>query len=99
MSKDFQHHIALIHGDKHLLEQVILNLSLNAITAMPEGGTLTVRRLMKLILDPLLGQPSVYVKVIDTGIGISKDVQDRIFDPFYTTQITEKGTGLGLIGI
>ncbi len=92
---DFHHHIALIHGDKHLLEQVILNLSLNAITAMPDGGTLQFET-DEIILDPLLGQPSVNVKVIDTGIGISKDVQDRIFDPFYTTQITEKGTGLGL---
>ena len=44
----------------------------------------------ELILDPLLAQPSVYVKVIDTGIGISESVKDRIFDPFYTTQITPK---------
>ncbi len=95
INTDFHHHIALIHGDKHLLEQVILNLSLNAITAMPDGGTLQFET-DEIILDPLLGQPSVNVKVIDTGIGISKDVQDRIFDPFYTTQITAKGTGLGL---
>ncbi|MYG00673.1 hypothetical protein F4212_16275, partial [Candidatus Poribacteria bacterium] len=81
--------------DKHLLEQVILNLSLNAITAMPDGGILKYET-DEIVLDSLLGQPSVYVKVIDTGIGISKAVQDRIFDPFYTTQITEKGTGLGL---
>ena len=95
IEKDFQHQISLIHGDKHLLEQVVLNLSLNAITAMPEGGSLLYGT-GELILDPLLAQPSVYVKVIDTGIGISASVIDRIFDPFYTTQITEKGTGLGL---
>ena len=95
IEKDFQDKIALIHGDKHLLEQVILNLSLNAITAMPDGGKLQFGT-GELILDPLLAQPSVYVKVIDTGIGISESVQDRIFDPFYTTQITAKGTGLGL---
>ncbi len=95
IEKNYQKHISLIHGDKHLLEQVILNLSLNAITAMPDGGILKYET-DEIILDSLLGQPSVCVKVIDTGIGISKAVQDRIFDPFYTTQITEKGTGLGL---
>lgn len=95
IEKNYQDHISLIHGDKHLLEQVILNLSLNAITAMPDGGILKYET-DEIILDSLLGQPSVYVKVIDTGVGISEAVQDRIFDPFYTTQITEKGTGLGL---
>lgn len=95
IEKDFQNQISHIHGDKHLLEQVILNLSLNAITAMPDGGKLHYGT-GELILDPLLAQPSVYVKVIDTGIGISESVRDRIFDPFYTTQITQKGTGLGL---
>ncbi len=95
IKRDFQDQIALIHGDKHLLEQVILNLALNAITAMPDGGTLLFRT-GEINLDALIGKPIVYVKVIDTGIGISESVQDRIFDPFYTTQITEKGTGLGL---
>ncbi len=95
IEKEFPDRISLIHGDKHLLEQVVLNLSLNAITAMPEGGRLQYRT-GELILDPFLAQPSVYVKVIDNGIGISETSQDRIFDPFYTTQITEKGTGLGL---
>ncbi len=92
---DFQDQIALIHGDKHLLEQVVLNLALNAITAMPDGGTLLFQT-GEINLDALIGKPIIYVKVIDTGIGISESVQDRIFDPFYTTQITAKGTGLGL---
>lgn len=92
---DFRDQIALIHGDKHLLEQVVLNLALNAITAMPDGGTLLFQT-GEINLDALIGKPIIYVKVIDTGIGISESVQDRIFDPFYTTQITEKGTGLGL---
>lgn len=95
IEKDYRDQIALIRGDKHLLEQVILNLALNAITAMPDGGRLLFET-GEINLDALIGKPSVYVKVIDTGIGISKSVQDRIFDPFYTTQITEKGTGLGL---
>lgn len=95
IEKHFQDQIALLHGDKHLLEQVIINLSLNAITAMPEGGTLRFET-GEMILDALIGQPIVFVKVVDTGIGIAAAVKDRIFDPFYTTQITEKGTGLGL---
>ncbi len=95
IEKHFQDQIALLHGDKHLLEQVIINLSLNAITAMPKGGTLRFET-GEMILDALIGQPIVFVKVVDTGIGIAAAVKDRIFDPFYTTQITEKGTGLGL---
>ena len=85
----------LILGDKHLLEQVVLNLSLNAIAAMPTGGVLTFKT-GKTEFDPLLGKAAAFVQVTDTGIGISKAVQDRIFDPFYTTKIAEKGTGLGL---
>ncbi len=95
IKKDFQEQIVPLHGDKHLLEQVILNLALNAITAMPSGGILRFQT-GDIALDALLGKPALYLKVIDTGIGMPKTVQDRIFDPFYTTQITEKGTGLGL---
>lgn len=95
IEKRFTEQITPIHGDKHLLEQVILNLTLNAIAAMPDGGTLLFKT-GETLLDTLLGKPIVYVKVIDNGIGISDSLQDRIFDPFYTTQIAEKGTGLGL---
>ena len=95
IEKDFQESMSPIHGDKHLLEQVILNLSLNAITAMPAGGKLEYGT-GELQLDPLLSQPSVYVSVIDTGVGIPESVKERIFEPFYTSQISEKGTGLGL---
>lgn len=95
IKKDFNDDISDIRGDKHLLEQVILNLTLNAITAMPDGGDLLFQT-GELPSDTLIGKPTVFVRVIDSGIGISESVQDRIFDPFYTTQITEKGTGLGL---
>ena len=95
VEKQFQPNLKRNHGDKHLLEQVVLNLGLNAIAAMPDGGVLTFET-GKIELDALLGQSAVYVRVVDTGIGILKTVQDRIFDPFYTTKITEKGTGLGL---
>ena len=91
----FQKDLYLIRGDKHLLEQVVLNLALNAIGAMPDGGVLTFTT-GEIEFDALLGKAAAFIQVADTGIGIPKSVQDRIFDPFYTTKITEKGTGLGL---
>lgn len=95
IEKRLESNLERIYGDKHLLEQVILNLGLNAIAAMPGGGVLTLET-GKIELDSLFGQTAVYVRVSDTGIGMPKSVQDRIFDPFYTTKISEKGTGLGL---
>ena len=95
IKKHFQEELDLILGDKHLLEQVVLNLALNAIAAMPDGGALTFKT-GEIEFDALLGKATVFVQVTDTGIGIPRSVQDRIFDPFYTTKITEKGTGLGL---
>ncbi len=95
IEKRLESNLERIYGDKHLLEQVILNLGLNAIAAMPNGGVLTLET-GEIELDSLFGQTAVYVRVSDTGIGIPKSVQDRIFDPFYTTKISEKGTGLGL---
>ena len=95
IEKHFQKDLYLIRGDKHLLEQVVLNLALNAIGAMPDGGVLTFTT-GEIEFDALLGKAAAFIQVADTGIGIPKSVQDRIFDPFYTTKITEKGTGLGL---
>ena len=95
IEKHFQKDLYLIRGDKHLLEQVVLNLALNAIGAMPDGGVLTFTT-GEIEFDALLGKAVAFIQVADTGIGIPKSVQDRIFDPFYTTKITEKGTGLGL---
>ncbi len=95
IEQHFQKDLDLILGDKHLLEQVVLNLALNAIGAMPDGGVLTFKT-GKIEFDALFGEAATFVQVTDTGIGIPQSVQDRIFDPFYTTRITGKGTGLGL---
>jgi signal transduction histidine kinase len=79
-----------IVANRDRLEQVFLNLIVNAIDAMPDGGTLTVH----------LTQPTselIEICIADTGIGIEPDVLDQIFEPFYTTKERGKGTGLGLL--
>ncbi len=69
-------------------QQVVMNLCLNAVHAMPGGGTVTVS---------LCGVPrGVVLQVTDTGIGIEEEVRKKIFDPLYTTSETGKGSGLGL---
>jgi signal transduction histidine kinase len=77
-----------IDGSPRDLQQVFLNLFLNAIQAMPEGGTLTVR-------GRTAGE-SVEVEVTDTGVGIPEESLGSIFDPFFTTKELGAGTGLGL---
>ncbi|MCX7794551.1 MAG: ATP-binding protein [Thermodesulfovibrionales bacterium] len=80
--------IPTIQGDHNQLKQVFLNLINNAIHAMPDGGTLTIR-------TGLLDKENVYIDVEDTGHGITPEILPRIFEPFFTTK-KEKGTGLGL---
>ena len=70
------------------LEQVVLNLVLNSIQAMPQGGKLSI------YTGYLKGLNMVFISIKDTGIGIEKENYDKIFEPFYTTK--DKGTGLGL---
>ncbi|MFH0823152.1 MAG: PAS domain S-box protein [Pseudomonadota bacterium] len=93
----------LINADPGQIEQVILNLAVNAKDAMPDGGKIVIRT-DKVVLDPascdiLHGlQPGNHavLTVTDTGHGMDRDVVDRIFEPFFTTKAVGKGTGLGL---
>jgi len=77
-----------VNGSGNRLQQVFLNLFLNARDAMPSGGMLEVRTSSQ--------NGSVQVEVTDTGVGIPNDILRRIFDPFFTTKATGRGTGLGL---
>ena len=79
-----------IYGDRRRLIQVFLNITLNAIDAMPNGGTL------KISLHNTQDREYVVADFTDTGVGIPEHKLTNIFDPFYTTKREGKGTGLGL---
>lgn len=83
---------ARVRANRGQLQQVLLNLFLNAKDAMPRGGTLAVST--RTAADA--GGGRVEVLVSDTGTGIPPEVRDRIFDPFFTTKGARQGTGLGL---
>jgi CheY-like chemotaxis protein len=93
----------LVRADPGKLEQVVMNLVLNAQEAMPRGGTLTLQTrtlvLDRTALKPHEGlEPGPYVSLVvrDTGVGIAPELLDRVFDPFFTTRTEQGGTGLGL---
>ncbi len=92
-----------IRADKRQLEQVIMNLVVNARDAMPEGGEIRVETVTRVLGDELRRDRAkvppgryVVVKVEDHGTGIPPDKLSKIFEPFYTTKRTGEGTGLGL---
>ena len=93
----------LVTGDATQIQQVLMNLWVNARDAMPQGGTLTARvenvmvteEEVRLHPKAKLG-PYMVISVIDTGTGIAPELMDKIFDPFFTTKPVGQGTGLGL---
>lgn len=98
---DIQDPLPATLGDSAMIDQVLINLAVNARDAMPDGGTVTVR------VEPVQANPPagpetrdtnswIKVSVIDKGCGVPIEIQDQIFDPFFTTKDTGKGTGLGL---
>ena len=82
-----------IKADPSQLEQVLLNLAVNARDAMPHGGTLTIQLGHT---TRATGHEAAELRVKDTGTGMTTEVRDRVFEPFFTTKEVGKGTGLGL---
>lgn len=96
-------HLPKICADAGMMEQVLMNLVVNARDAMPDGGKLIIRTSeITIDADYLRLKPQgklgdhVCLEVSDTGSGISPEILPRIFEPFFTTKGSEKGTGLGL---
>ncbi|WP_461478561.1 hybrid sensor histidine kinase/response regulator [Pararhodobacter aggregans] len=95
--------LTAIRADKRQLEQVIMNLVVNARDAMPMGGTIRIETEALHLLDEhehgrarLPAGDYALIRVIDQGIGIPADIIDKIFEPFFTTKKIGEGTGLGL---
>jgi len=99
----FADDLGRVKADPGEIEQVIINLAVNAKDAMPHGGTLTIatsnvdldEQYVRRHLGTLPGS-YVVISVTDTGVGIPKEIHEQIFDPFFTTKENGKGTGLGL---
>jgi len=90
LNVDLWVHPLMIKGDMRQLQQCFLNLTFNAMEAMPQGGQLD------LIVELNSERRKVCVKVRDTGTGIHPEKMPYIFDPFFTTKMEGEGTGLGL---
>src|SRR5476649_701645 len=95
--------LPLVQGDSGMIEQVVMNLVVNARDAMPRGGTLTVS-LMAMSVDTVFAETHpqaragrfVRLRVSDTGCGMDAATLEHVFEPFFTTKEVGKGTGLGL---
>jgi signal transduction histidine kinase len=91
VTRDYSEELPLVYADPDLMQQVFLNLCLNAVQAMPEGGSLTISTGVRKFRTR---RSLVDVSIRDTGVGIPRDLMEKIFDPFFTTR--SMGTGLGL---
>jgi len=102
ISSSLQEDIWTVDVDRSQIEQVLLNLYVNAWQAMPAGGNLHLQTANKTLDDSYIQAFSVipgnYVKfsITDTGVGMDSNTQKRVFDPFFTTKEKGRGTGLGL---
>jgi two-component system NtrC family sensor kinase len=86
--REFAPELPMVSGSQGQLNQVFMNLIINAIHAQSNKGSLLIRT--------FCSEDGVHVVFADKGVGIPKNIQERIFDPFFTTKEVGKGTGLGL---
>ena len=103
LQADYTSNLPAIHGDAGMMEQIILNLAVNARDAMPGGGRLVISTGTGVVDKKMAREnpeaqpgPYVYLSVSDTGTGIAPENLPHIFEPFFTTKEVGKGTGLGL---
>jgi PAS domain S-box-containing protein len=95
----------IIEADRTQLEQVLFNLFVNAADAMPDGGRLNLKAVKisakEMLEEEFRHKPGTYIliEILDTGIGMSPEIQKRMFDPLFTTKKMGKGTGLGLASV
>lgn len=92
---DFQHQLDSFHGDAELVGQLVLNLGINAMESMPEGGL--VRIATRTLPPSRLHPPLLELCCQDAGVGIAPTDQSRIFDPFFTTKGGSRGLGLAIV--
>jgi PAS domain S-box-containing protein len=103
--REFEENLYSISADQGQIEQVLLNLYVNALEAMPEGGEIFIKTI-NLTHEDIKSKffkrkPGNYVQLVvkDTGIGMDEETQERIFEPFFTTKERRRGTGLGLASV
>lgn len=97
LNKNYEENLPLVYLDDHQIEQVIINIIINAMDATEKGGSInieTMRVSRKSEAEKVIEKTMVLVKVSDTGCGISKENSEKIFNPFFTTK--SDGVGLGL---
>lgn len=90
IKKQYQDDLPLVVADRSQLQQVFINIILNAVDAMKGKGTLTLKTNLS------IGEPFLNISISDTGHGIDKKDRSRLFEPFFTTKEVSAGTGLGL---